>query len=33
MYKRNAQGWIKHLDFMLWDILVLQISFILGYML
>ena len=32
MYKRNAQGWIKHLDFMLWDILVLQGSFILGYM-
>lgn len=32
MYKRNAQGWLKHLDFMLWDILVLQISFILGYM-
>ena len=32
MYKRNAQGWLKHLDFMLWDILVLQVSFILGYM-
>lgn len=32
MYKRNAQGWIKHLDFILWDILILQISFVLGYM-
>lgn len=32
MYKRNAQGWLKHLDFMLWDILVLQVSFVLGYM-
>ena len=32
MYKRNAQGWIKHLDFMMWDILVLQVSFVLGYM-
>lgn len=32
MYKRNAQGWIKHLDFMLWDILILQVSFVLGYM-
>ena len=29
MYKRNAQGWLKHLDFMLWDIIVLQVSFIL----
>lgn len=32
MYKRNAQGWLKHLDFMLWDILALQASFVLGYM-
>ncbi len=32
MYKRNSQGWLKHFDFMLWDILVLQVSFILGYM-
>ena len=32
MYKRNAQGWLKHIDFILWDILVLQASFILGYM-
>ena len=32
MYKRNAQGWLKHIDFILLDLLVLQVSFILGYM-
>ena len=32
MYKRNAQGWFKHLDFILWDVLCLQIAYILGYM-
>ena len=32
MYKRNAQGWLKHFDFILWDILILQASYILGYM-
>ena len=32
MYKRNVQGWLKHFDFMLWDIIALQISFVLGYM-
>lgn len=32
MYKKNAQGWLKHIDFILWDILILQVSFILGYM-
>ena len=32
MYKRNTQGWLKHLDFMLWDILALQAAYILGYM-
>ena len=32
MYKRSAQGWLKHLDFILWDLLVLQVSFVLGYM-
>ena len=31
MYKRNAQGWLKHIDFMILDVLLLQISFILGY--
>ena len=32
MYKKSAQGWLKHLDFILWDVLTLQVSFILGYM-
>ncbi len=32
MYKRNAQGWLKHLDFIFWDLIILQGSFILGYM-
>ena len=32
MYKRNSQGWLKHVDFILWDLLILQISFVLGYM-
>ena len=31
MYKRNAQGWSKHLDFMVLDIIILQISFIVSY--
>ena len=32
MYKKNAQGWLKHVDFVVWDILALQLAFILGYM-
>ena len=32
MYKRTRQGWLKHLDFILWDILILQAAYILGYM-
>lgn len=32
MYKRNVQGWLKHIDFILWDLLILQVAFILGYM-
>lgn len=32
MYKRTAQGWLKHMDFILWDLLILQVSFVLGYM-
>ena len=31
MYKRNSQGWLKHLDFILWDLLILQISYVLGF--
>lgn len=31
MNKKNAKGWLKHWDFILVDILCLQISFLLGY--
>ena len=31
MYKRNAQGWSKHFDFMVLDVLILQISFIFAF--
>ena len=32
MYKRNNQGWLKHLDFILWDAASLQLAFILAYL-
>lgn len=32
MYKRTNQGWLKHIDFILWDVLILQVSFVLGFM-
>ena len=31
MYKRNAQGWSKHIDFMLLDIIIIQLSYMLIY--
>ena len=31
MYKRYNQGWIKHIDFILWDVLSLQIAFTIAY--
>lgn len=31
MYKRNNQGWLKHIDFILWDALALQIAFVLAH--
>ena len=31
MYKKNSQSWLKHLDFMLLDLLSLHISFLLAY--
>ena len=31
MYKRNAQGWSKHIDFMLLDIIILQLCLMLAY--
>ena len=30
MYKRNAQGWSKHLDFLIVDLISLQIAYILS---
>ncbi len=32
MYKKNNQGWNKHIDFILWDALSLQVAFILVYL-
>ena len=31
MYKRNAQGWSKHIDFMVFDVIALQLVYILSY--
>ena len=31
MYKRRRQGWKKHIDFILLDVLCLQVAFILAY--
>lgn len=31
MYKRNAQGWSKHIDFMLLDIIIIQLSYMIVY--
>lgn len=31
MYQRNNQGWLKHFDFILLDVLVLQLSFIIAF--
>ena len=33
MYRRDAKQWLKHLDFILLDLMVLQMSFVLGYVL
>ena len=32
MYKRKTQGWLKHLDFILLDVLALQAAFFLAYL-
>ena len=32
MYKRSVQGWLKHIDFILWDVIILQVSYVLGFM-
>ena len=31
MYRRDGKSWLKHLDFMVLDLIILQISFILSY--
>ena len=31
MYKRNAQGWSKHIDFMVLDVVILQLAYMLAY--
>ncbi len=33
MYERSAEGWAKHLDFILLDMICLEISLALGYIL
>ena len=33
MYRRDSKGWLKHLDFMILDLIVLQISFVVAFML
>lgn len=31
MYKKSAEGWLKHWDFILLDIICLQLSFVIAY--
>jgi len=31
MYRRDTKGWLKHLDFIIWDLVVLQLAFVLSY--
>ena len=31
MYHKKPQGWFKHIDFMLWDVLCLHLAFVLAY--
>ena len=31
MYKRNYQSWLKHIDFILWDVVALQLAFLTAY--
>lgn len=32
MYKKSAQGWLKHWDFILMDVICLQIAFVIAYL-
>lgn len=31
MYRKNTKGWLKHIDFIILDLICLQISFVLAY--
>ncbi len=31
MYQSNKQGWLKHVDFLLLDIIIIQLSYLIGY--
>lgn len=31
MYKRSVQGWMKHLDFILWDVISLHLAYVFAY--
>ena len=31
MYHKKPQGWFKHIDFMLWDVLCLHLAFVFAY--
>ena len=33
MYKKNSSGWLKHLDFIVLDLLCVQLAFYLSYVL
>ena len=31
MYKQNQKGWVKHFDFFIWDVVLLEMAFFLSY--
>ena len=31
MYRKNANGWLKHIDFIILDMICLQIAFVMAY--
>ena len=31
MYRKNANGWLKHIDFIILDMICLQIAFVVAY--
>ena len=31
MYRKNTKGWLKHLDFLIWDLLLLELAFFIVY--